>query len=101
MGLAVPHRGRARRLTLGRWPGIGLAGARKAAWEARRLVGEGKDPAVLRATAARDASRDPFENVVAEFIEKYAKPKNRSWERPSDCFDGSWSSDGAAGPLRP
>jgi integrase len=71
--------GRARRLTLGRWPGIGLAGARKAAWDARRLVGEGKDPAVLRAAAARDASRDPFENVVAEFIEKYAKPKNRSW----------------------
>ena len=56
-----------------------MRAARKAAWEARQLVDEGKDPALVRAVAARDASRDPFENVVTEFIEKYAKPKNRSW----------------------
>ncbi|MCA8932004.1 MAG: tyrosine-type recombinase/integrase [Rhodospirillaceae bacterium] len=51
--------------------------------EARRILGEvadGKDPQTAR-IAARTAPvhRDLFEDVVADFIERDQKPKNRSW----------------------
>lgn len=70
--------GRARRFTIGRWPVISLADARKAARQALRLVDLGRDPAEMRAASRERNQRDTFAAVVAEFIERYARPKNRS-----------------------
>jgi integrase len=47
-----------------------------------RLASEGRDPAALRTAAeleAEAATKLRFGSVVAEFIERYAKPRNRTW----------------------
>jgi integrase len=59
------HGGRVRRMTLGRWPGMGLAEARSAWQEARKLVGAGQDPARPKPRAG-----DLFENVMAEWLHR-------------------------------
>jgi integrase len=73
--------GAARKLTLGRYPALGLAAARKHAAEALGQIAGGKDPARAK-TAARTASKaetDKVERVVELFVERYAKPKTRDW----------------------
>jgi hypothetical protein len=84
--------GRARRLTLGRWPETRLQAARERAQELRKLAREGRDPAFIRAEAARDANRDLFEHVVTDFIEKRSTPSRRTARggRPSGCCNASW-----------
>ncbi len=73
------------RMTLGTWPAMDLKGAREAWREARGKVAAGRDPAAdaRAAKAAKskpaDLDRDLFENVARLFIERHAKPKNRSW----------------------
>jgi integrase len=71
--------GRPRRFTFGRWPMLGLINARKAARKALGVVEAGMDPAAIRAENRERNERDTFEAVVSHFIERYAKPKNRSW----------------------
>jgi hypothetical protein len=76
---------RQRRLTLGRYPTVELDGARKAARKARVQVDEGIDPAFVR--AERKTKRiDTVGEVVDEFIERYAKPRNRSWRQTERLF---------------
>lgn len=70
--------GRSRRLTLGRWPALGLAEARGLAREAQRTVALGGDPAAEKSNA-RHQDALLFRTVAAEFVERHAKPKNRSW----------------------
>lgn len=77
--LLYRHAGRPRRLTLGRYPTLGLPEARAAAREALRMLEHGRDPATVKAEQARRDQQDTFDAVVGQFIEKYAKPKNRSW----------------------
>ncbi|MBX3564835.1 MAG: tyrosine-type recombinase/integrase [Sphingomonas sp.] len=63
-----------KRMSLGVYPRISLSEARDRAREAMRHVDEGSDPAKRR--------RQPefrVEAVVKEFIERYAKPRNRKW----------------------
>jgi hypothetical protein len=73
--------GAARKLTLGRYPALGLAIARKRAAEALGEVAGGKDPARAKtaARAATKAETDKVERVVELFVERYAKPKTRDW----------------------
>jgi integrase len=71
--------GKSRKLTLGSFPALGISKAREAASAALVHVQGGGDPAVERRQAA--AASDSFENVARRFIEKYARPKNRSWEQ--------------------
>ncbi len=68
--------GPVRRLTLGRYPAIGLADAREKARAALQLVDKGVDPSVER-KAARDA--DSFAELAEEFLEKHAKQHNKRW----------------------
>lgn len=84
---AVRYRaaGKPRKLTIGPYPGIDLATARKRAQEALGSVAKGDDPA-LEKKAAREAQRaekraalDLVETVVDSFIERYAKPNTRDW----------------------
>jgi hypothetical protein len=85
--------GRSRRLTLGRWPVLGLAEARGLAREARRTVALGRDPAAEKANA-RHKDALLFRAVAAEFLERHAKPKNR--RRPNACSIARSSRTGAS-----
>ena len=68
--------GRKRRYTLGAYPALSLADARKLAREAQRSVRLGIDPA-----AAKKAERlaDSFAELAEEYVERYAKPRKKSW----------------------
>jgi integrase len=72
--------GRTRKLTLGAFPALKLAGARKAAGIAIDAVSLGRDPAADKRAAAKTGS-DRFDIVARRFVDRYAKPKNRSWRQ--------------------
>ena len=55
--LRYRHVGRARNMTLGRWPAFSLGEAREAARAALRVIAEGRDPAAERRQAKHDVSR--------------------------------------------
>jgi integrase len=77
--------GKPRKLTIGPYPNIGLADARKLASDAANAIARGDDPAAQKQAAkvaAREAAnetRDLVEKVVETFIERYAKEHTRSW----------------------
>jgi integrase len=77
--------GKQRRATLGRWPVVTLAEARKRAEKILKLVNEGTDPRVEEKNkkARRISAQDyTYEIAVEEFIQKYAidKKKSRRWK---------------------
>lgn len=81
---AVRYRaeGKPKKFTLGPYPRLSLGDAREQARTALRLASEGRDPAAMRTAAEREAEASTklrFGSVVAEFIERYAKPRNRTW----------------------
>lgn len=72
-------RGRLRRMTIGRFPAFTLAEAREEARSALRSVERGIDPAQERLEAKKKPST-LFPDTIDQFIELYAKPKNRGWK---------------------
>lgn len=68
--------GRLRRLTLGKYPIIGLADARRLAQETLYSAAIGSDPA---AEKKAKASADTFGELAAVYLERYAKERKRSW----------------------
>jgi integrase len=68
--------GHPRRLTLGRYPVLGLADARGRAKEALAAVVGGEDPAGTKREARTAIT---FSDLTEEYIEHHAKPKKRSW----------------------
>ena len=81
------HSGKSRKHTLGPWPALDLAKARKRGGEALAAVSEGRDPGrekqvAKQATAeAIRTRRDAFQTVAAEFINRHSRPNTRekSW----------------------
>lgn len=73
--LLYRHRGRPRRLTLGRYPTLTLAHARNKAIDALREVDAGRDP-VLEQESINDVSYR-FETIVDQFIAKHCKVHNK------------------------
>ena len=69
--------GRQRRLTLGRYPRMKLAKARKEAIEKLKAVDRGEDPAEAK---KETAAPDTVGGVVSEFVTRYLKPRNKSWQ---------------------
>jgi integrase len=67
------HHGRTRKLTLGRWPAIDLATARKLGTKALRSAAEGRDPATEKAKAKADT----VAAVAADFVRLHCLRKNR------------------------
>jgi integrase len=84
---AVRYRakGLPRKLTIGRYPEIGLKVARRLAIQALGRVAAGADPAAEKRDARRAAreaaraERDEVEAVISRFIDRYAKVNTRSW----------------------
>lgn len=69
---------RLRRLTLGSYPALSLAEARKKAQRAlHALTTNGIDPAVGK-REVRNA--ESFGELAADYIERHAKPRKRSWK---------------------
>src|SRR5439155_8488717 len=68
--------GKVQRLTLGRYPLLGVADARDKAKEALAAVVQGEDPAGDK-RAEREAAT--FGEVASEYLERHAKAKKRSW----------------------
>lgn len=66
-----------KRLTLGGYPLLSLADARKRAKDALKLASNGVDPAQTKQDA-RDA--DTVADFATTYIEKHAKLKNKTWQ---------------------
>jgi integrase len=73
--------GRMRRLTLGHFPTMRLAAARKAASEARQLHREAQiDPArVAQDEKSRWKAAETVKELAEQYIDRYAKPRKRTW----------------------
>jgi len=67
-----------KRLSLGRYPEVGLSLARQRAQEKRVEVAGGADPQGER-KAKRAASALTFDSLADDYLERYAKPRKRSW----------------------
>jgi integrase len=86
-GVRYRHRGLTRKLTLGRYPEIGLKVARKLAIQALGQVAAGADPASEKRDARRAAreaaraERDEVQAVAGRFIDRYAKV---------NCRESTW-----------
>jgi integrase len=71
--LAYRADGKQKLLAIGVFPGVGLAEAREAAREAKKILSGGKDPMVERKRAratARISAANTFESVASELIKK-------------------------------
>jgi len=72
------HDGKPRKLTIGAFPALTLADARRVARLKLQAAAEGSDPAGekvemrRKAKAAPDADKDTFEAVAHDFVERYA-----------------------------
>ena len=82
--------GKPAKLTLGVYPAIDLAKARRLAEDARGKIANGKNPAaekkaVREAQKSSDSTADRVENVAASFIEKHVKRNvGLSWAREAE-----------------
>jgi integrase len=78
------HKGRLKRLTIGRYPKFGLKDAREKVRPALAKILEGGDPQGERRASAEAPT---FEDIARTFIEKHAKPRKRSWQRDLEILD--------------
>jgi len=81
---------RPRRLTLGPYPGVSLAKARARAHAALGQVAEGSDPATDKMVERRKPTVEGFGMLVGEFIDKYARPRNRDWKETERTLRGEF-----------
>ena len=84
-GVMYRVNGRKRRLTIGSTTAWNLAGARDRAREAIRLASTGTRDLATEKTDARQA--DTFSELAAEYVERWAKPRKRSWKEDARIID--------------
>lgn len=73
--------GRKRRMTLGKYPHMSLADAKKEHRSALKILESGKDPAIERKNARlEERNSDTVQTLIEEYIEEWAKPRKRSWK---------------------
>jgi integrase len=70
------HAGRFRRLTIGPYPRLSLADARREASKALHAATQGRDPAEEKQVVCLEES---FDELAHEYLEKHAKVHKRSW----------------------
>ncbi|WP_206675442.1 site-specific integrase [Mariprofundus sp. KV] len=79
---------RLRRMTLGKYPAMSLSEARKAYSDARRTFENGGDPAEIKQEIKRkEKEADTVEQLANEYLEKWAKPRKRSWKEDERILD--------------
>ena len=70
-----------KRMTFGIYPAMPLVEAHTALAKAREILAKGGDPGGLLAKDRSDHRRSPTVNqLIDEYIEKWAKPRKRTWE---------------------
>ena len=74
------------RLILGRFDVIPLAEAREQARNALKAAGRGDDPSVQK---GRDREAPTFKQLADRYIEQYAKPKKRTWQKDRRLLDNN------------
>ncbi len=89
--------GKQRRLTIGRYPIVGLAEARKRARDALALVDRGVDPAVAKVEKRREQERDRVAAVAAEYVERHLKRNTRRWRDAEQMLARDVLPTGASG----
>jgi integrase len=87
-GIMYRHAGRVRRMTFGTLPPLLLADARERAKEELRKAAKGEDPATQK---AEDRKSDTFEALAADYLERYAKLKKKSWKEDKRIIDNKLS----------
>lgn len=78
--------GRQRRMTIGSYPMFDLSEAREEARKALQLVEKGQDPAAIREEQRRKRP-DTVIAVAENFIQRHAKPNNRTWREVERMFE--------------
>jgi|JRHI01.1.fsa_nt_gi integrase len=72
--------GRTRKYTIGRWPDVSISAARE---EARRVIEAarlGRDPQDEKLRQRRGTQASLYHAIAADYIERQARPNNRSWK---------------------
>jgi integrase len=69
-----------RRQTLGTYPALTLADARKLARKAFAQVAEGKDPSMDKRLSREKTPAGSFVAVATEYLERYARRHKKSWQ---------------------
>ena len=73
--------GKARMMTIGTYPKLTLAEARTKAATAKEEVSKGNDPGKSLVEKKREDRKAPtVEGLVEEYLEKWAKPRKRTWK---------------------
>lgn len=78
--LIYRFKGKSRRFTIGRYPIVSLAIARKDALNALTQIHNGIDPSEEKIKQRQEALIIRFDEFVEEFIQKYARRKNKDWK---------------------
>jgi len=82
------YSGKARRMTLGNLSTMGLADAHEAHAKARKLLEKGIDPGEKQVEANQEARNAlTISQLVDEYMEKWAKPRKRSWKQDKGILD--------------
>lgn len=82
------HEGRPRRLTLGRYPGLGLADAHVKLAEARKALDQGIDPGTIAVAEHRELRESStVAELAADYIERDAKRNKASWREDRRIID--------------
>ncbi|MEE9249745.1 MAG: tyrosine-type recombinase/integrase [Alphaproteobacteria bacterium] len=80
--------GRARRLTIGRYPALSLADARALARDAMHEVAKGNDPGAAKAARNEPPERDTFADAAEDFLRRHAgKLRRSSWQHYTRVFE--------------
>jgi integrase len=73
--------GKSRRLTFGEYPKLSLYDAHLKHAEAEKLLEKGIDPGLVESAEKEEARLAPtVELLAAEYLEKWAKPRKKSWK---------------------
>jgi len=73
--------GRTRRITFGAYPELSLADAHAAHAKARQVLKKGSDPGTMEQDLKEESRKSPtIRRLVDEYLEKWAKPRKRSWK---------------------
>ncbi|TGU75097.1 DUF4102 domain-containing protein [Geomonas terrae] len=87
---AYAFEGKRRFLNLGEYGVISLAEARKRHREAKGKLDRGTDPLIEKAAEKAERKRTPFiADFVTEYIDNYAKKKNRGWKEIQRALNAS------------
>jgi integrase/uncharacterized protein with GYD domain len=81
-------KGKARMLTVGQYPMVALVEARKKVAAAKEEIENGEDPGKKHLEEKQvEREAHTVKHLVDEFLEKWSKPRKRTWEEDQRCIN--------------